>query len=697
MRIAAPSFRKTADTVRLFLSSTFKDMQAERDHLITTVYPELEERLADLDLAFFDVDLRWGVPRSDGAETAEPVNTWEYCRNSIRETKPLFVGLLGHRYGSVAAPALLSEADRKWGEGRSITELEVRYAALEENPPQHSLLFCFRETRPPEDAKDAYRSYLDEEFADRLGALKAEIEAKFGVRRYRCKWNGERFDELEEFGSSILEDLWSLVLCDPTYVDPALLRRACWSRREFKRFIRLHHPIPRRVWEKVIEEAQGTRTRLDQEAREIERFCRERLQWFEGRDGELDLLEQFAVSPVEPDDPQIRVVHAVPGQGKTSLLAALLGRLVNRGEETIAVPHFVGATERSSTEYDMLSRLNDVIDEKRLRFARPLISRGENDLTTLRARLAHALRFYKGNRPLVMLVDGLNQLSDYGSLVWLPPALSKAVRLIVSCTESLGSKDSADPLTALRERGLPPKCFISLQPLASHDVNQIVRRYFKEHSKTLEAPLVVQIAALEPARNPLYLLVFLRELRSLSGPELETGTAVLVADAKKRFPETKDLFCWALKRVEAFGVNETAAWFNYLAIAREGLSPAQLNFVLAKRLGEPAGQASHRIRRSVRSYLQHRGRQIDFFHAAFRAAAEMAYPVVHRQQRHRELATALSALRSERRDDHASREMVYHFVEAADWDEVLKLLSDEHYLQERIHQRDGARRLAIDF
>ena len=89
---------RSADTVRLFLSSTFKDMQAERDHLITTVYPELEERLADLDLAFFDVDLRWGVPRFDGAETAEPVNTWEYCRNSIRN---------GHR-NSLLQPLVLA-------------------------------------------------------------------------------------------------------------------------------------------------------------------------------------------------------------------------------------------------------------------------------------------------------------------------------------------------------------------------------------------------------------------------------------------------------------------------------------------------------------------------------------------------------------------------------------------------------------
>ena len=36
-------------------------MHAERGHLITVVFPELRERVKQLGLEFFDVDLRWGV------------------------------------------------------------------------------------------------------------------------------------------------------------------------------------------------------------------------------------------------------------------------------------------------------------------------------------------------------------------------------------------------------------------------------------------------------------------------------------------------------------------------------------------------------------------------------------------------------------------------------------------------------------
>ncbi|MGO9468307.1 MAG: DUF4062 domain-containing protein [Isosphaeraceae bacterium] len=35
----------TWQTAKVFISSTFRDMHAERDHLIKVVFPELRERL----------------------------------------------------------------------------------------------------------------------------------------------------------------------------------------------------------------------------------------------------------------------------------------------------------------------------------------------------------------------------------------------------------------------------------------------------------------------------------------------------------------------------------------------------------------------------------------------------------------------------------------------------------------------------
>ena len=48
-------------TIRVFISSTFRDMHAERDYLVKRVFPALRERLEKYRIYLDDIDLRWGV------------------------------------------------------------------------------------------------------------------------------------------------------------------------------------------------------------------------------------------------------------------------------------------------------------------------------------------------------------------------------------------------------------------------------------------------------------------------------------------------------------------------------------------------------------------------------------------------------------------------------------------------------------
>ncbi len=116
-----------AKSVRVFISSTFLDMAAERDHLVTIVFPELRERLRLLGIEFYDVDLRWGVPLP--GINRDATESWAYCRKCIDETRPFFVGLLGDRYGTLL-PAKMLQPSQSDDEhlGVSITELEIRHA-----------------------------------------------------------------------------------------------------------------------------------------------------------------------------------------------------------------------------------------------------------------------------------------------------------------------------------------------------------------------------------------------------------------------------------------------------------------------------------------------------------------------------------------------------------------------------------------
>ena len=63
MHIKVKLYKKTLKTVRIFVSSIFRNMHAERDHLMKVVFPELWERCAKCKLHLIDVDLRWdGLP-----------------------------------------------------------------------------------------------------------------------------------------------------------------------------------------------------------------------------------------------------------------------------------------------------------------------------------------------------------------------------------------------------------------------------------------------------------------------------------------------------------------------------------------------------------------------------------------------------------------------------------------------------------
>lgn len=59
-------------TVRVFVSSTFRDMQAERDHLVRVVFPELKERCRKRHVQLIDVDLRCGVTEEEAEGGVKP-------------------------------------------------------------------------------------------------------------------------------------------------------------------------------------------------------------------------------------------------------------------------------------------------------------------------------------------------------------------------------------------------------------------------------------------------------------------------------------------------------------------------------------------------------------------------------------------------------------------------------------------------
>src|SRR4029077_19171127 len=134
--------------LRLFLSSTFRDMQIERNILARSVLPRQRAMLATRNTALQEVDLRWGVTqvmsRDGGALTV--------CLRELADCFPLVLGMIGRRVGWLPPPAILKTFDTAFAEtvppSASMTEIEIRYAShLSQHDPKRKLLVMVRSDR----------------------------------------------------------------------------------------------------------------------------------------------------------------------------------------------------------------------------------------------------------------------------------------------------------------------------------------------------------------------------------------------------------------------------------------------------------------------------------------------------------------------------------------------------------------------
>ncbi|MBK9175508.1 MAG: DUF4062 domain-containing protein [Flavobacteriales bacterium] len=83
--------------IRVFVSSTFKDMIEDRNALMTHAWPALRRFCKERHVEFNEVDLRWGISEAQSERKA----TLKLCLDAIKDCRPFFIGILGERYGWV--------------------------------------------------------------------------------------------------------------------------------------------------------------------------------------------------------------------------------------------------------------------------------------------------------------------------------------------------------------------------------------------------------------------------------------------------------------------------------------------------------------------------------------------------------------------------------------------------------------------
>ncbi|MCX5893307.1 MAG: DUF4062 domain-containing protein [Deltaproteobacteria bacterium] len=593
-------------TVKVFISSTFRDMQAERDHLVRFVFPRLREELLKRRIHLVDVDLRWGV-------TSEQ-NVLEVCTQIIDECRPRFLCILGGRYGWTPP-----------GREESITAQEIRYAVLHRPDVNEYRFFYFRDpdvtASIPEAAAKAggYQEFPmpDEEAeygpeeakartqrrSEKLESLKQEIrDAGYGPFIYPARWDEsqQRLVDLKAFGDQVYADLlWSI---DDEFGPDA----------------------PQELDEFAAESAA------------IEAFIQERVERYVAGSRQ-NLLQELTAFVEGKGPPNVLVISGEPGSGKSALLGKFYLDYINTAKkpthpQDLVIPHFIGASPGST---DLRRSLRRFCHE--LAQAAGLEEEIPQDLQELVRKFPDLLKRAAAGRRVVLLIDALNQMDAAGNahaMYWLPNNIPAHVRIIVS---SLERPTEHPTLTTLRRRGNERVREEELNPLGAEDRRAIITGFLNRYRKRMTPEQIVTLLGKEESGNPLYLLTVLEELRTL-------GTYEEITKRIKDLPgQVPGLFQWIFRRLEddpgfqdeegrPIGKNLVRGFASLLGASRYGLSQLELADLLA-----PGAPQAHppippdsqgnvaALLGLLRPYLMRRGELLDFFHGQLQQAAQVAY------------------------------------------------------------------------
>lgn len=670
-------------TIRVFISSTFRDMHAERDVLNRVVFPELRKRCQQRGAEFIGVDLRWGVTE----EEAQGAGALAVCLDEIERCRPFFVCLLGDRFGwvpppeevpasifeaaraSEAMPPLIvqsyqrdetvepavyrlrrdagrrmsaEEADtlaRFWeargleGAGDSITAREILRGVFEADyPPTHALFYLrasgvARDPAFPSSFVPVFVE-LDEARLQKLDALKARIRDardRIVVHDYLARYAGLTID------AALLPD--DLSPDDRAALDDGVVTPDEWPRvsAHLRQAIERHGTVAltemdalaERVlddlWKAIEPELERPAT-LDAHQRERAYHDRFVTRHTEFFRGRDAERARVVTYVADTEDREVLVVTAEPGSGKSAFMAECVRTCRALHPEALIIPHFIGAAPDSASLPATLRSLCET-----LRREVGLDEAVAEDPDKLRFQLRTFLEQAGTRRPVMLFLDALNQLDASGrshELDWLPVSVPPGTRIIVSTLAG----DCFDQLI----RRVPLDHVVTIPALPVDERRALATEFLGRRRKKLTPDQLNELLDVEKrpdAGLPLYTLVALEEL-CLFGDH-----AALRARIESLPPTLPELFAQVLARIEhdhtRVTVEAVCAW---LAVARSGLLESEVLDLLGTSGSFPRIRWT-RLYRALEPYLKpieedagaRTGGRLDFYHDQLRSAAYRRY------------------------------------------------------------------------
>ena len=519
--------------IRFFVSSTFADMQKERDYLQRVIAPELEKTANEHYETVMFEDFRWGIDTSDLGEEEHNSKVLKTCLDEVENCRPYLIIMVGGRYGSSVSTSELKEYEKRYETYEfsedglvSLTELEIVLGTKQFTSFDKCVL-CLRE-----DALKVCERADADLSADEQKLKKLILSLKAGNPKHCIT-----YADIDEFGVKLTNELQALFLEE--YKQPQYQSQVLKAIKDFE--FRAH---------KIHERNYADSSVYDYEiAEEIE-------------DGDYEILALYGAS----------------GCGKSYALNRAYFKYKDHPEYGTLMYFCDGNRYARNTKAILITAIAFLEDA--LGKACSVSYESEEGKLSLKEKFGELIEEY-GNtyhKKLLIFVDSFEQLkSENENLLcnWIPKDKTDYFKVIVTWTE--------EELPLLRKSN---EVHFGNHMFAD-DARVQIAGYEQFRKKTIPNSMKEKMVELATEGNALTLALLLMRMDLMD----EADFAIINQEEEQRnayFSTMIETFsgsenmCMALmeKANQALGIAGIEHAFAYLALSRSGLRECDLRTLL---------------------------------------------------------------------------------------------------------------------
>lgn len=596
-------------TIRVFLSSTFKDFRAERDALHLGAFHSLRQHCEENGFQFHVIDLRWGVHE----EAAWDQRTESICLDEIRRCRlvtprPNFVALVGQRYGWRPLPAELSmeEWDRTKPQAGSLTELLENWYQLDENnrPPVYRL-----RRRVSKDERDPqyWASNVEAPLRTLLinSRISTDVDVSLTEKEVRLGAENANQNSWEAFAyfreivtrheGERLGEPWVDLDTSGQPADPNAEQKLAAMRRRLE----LDKRVTTRDYKSRVMDGEVDGDSLRQLNDMVEAdlrlaIDREMRRFHEEDDLDREARAQSAFGEQRQTNyvarPQVEsrahaylgknaryplIFHGASGSGKTALVATLRAQVARRYPDRLCVTRFIGATGDSSA-------LRTLARSVHAEIARETGSPDASDAMVGNPQVSFrtALQMGTEDKPVVLLLDALDQLSpdDHAlSCRWIPRELPEHCHLIATCMTGEEEKgQTGEGVFSDLAGRLDPESIAEVIAPSPAELRSMLSQWLGYYGRTLtEQQRAAADKAIQACPRPLFLRVLVELARRWT-------TDRNVGELPSSIPAIIELYLEFAESEREHGRALVEGTLGLLAASRSGLTESELVELLGR-------------------------------------------------------------------------------------------------------------------